>query len=158
MIFLILFSVFIIDASFAMCAVNDDWPDAPCMDMIENGHYPQEQVDYWSKYYDYKGEQFMESKKQEMNQSIQNDNLQEWIDESIQNHNIWTYYYFSGQAPSSYLYHDAAFELINRDDVPLQNMVSVHNPFWYDPESWLVTGIIGIVVTIPVIVLWRKIK
>jgi hypothetical protein len=51
--------------------------------MIENRHYPQEQVDYWSKYYDYKGEQFMESKKQEMNQSIQNDNLQEWIDNAL---------------------------------------------------------------------------
>ncbi len=80
-IFLILSGIMItllfIPQSFAMCAINGDWPSAPCMDMIINGHYPQEQVDKWSDYYDYKGEQFMELKKAEMNQAIQNDTLQQ---------------------------------------------------------------------------------
>lgn len=156
LIFLVLFSAFTIDASFAMCAVNEDWPDAPCMDMIENGHYPQHQVDRWSDYYNYKGEMFMEVKKQELNQAIQNDNLKEWIDESIQNYNVWTYYYFSGEAPNSYPYHAAAFELINRDKMPLQNVASVHNPFWHNPETWLAVGIIGSAVAIPIVVFWRK--
>jgi len=148
----------VIQQVFAMCAINEDWPDAPCMDMIGNGHYPQEKVDRWSGYYDYKGEQFMKAKKAEMNQNIQNDRLQLWIDESVQNYNVWTYYYFSGEAPSSYPYHNAAFELINRDEMSLQNLVSAHNPFWYDPEAWLVAGIIGSVITIPIAVVWRKRK
>ena len=144
--------------SFPMCAINDDWSDAPCMDIIENGHYPQHQVDRWSEYYDYKGEKFMESKKQEMNQSIQNDNLQDWIDESIQNYNVWTFYYFSGEAPNSYPYHDAAFEMINRDNKPLQNLVSMYHPFWYDPEAWFFVGIIGSATIISAIIIWRKKK
>jgi hypothetical protein len=147
-----------IQHSFAMCVINEDWSDAPCMDMIINGHYPQEQVDRWYDYYDYKGTEFMEAKKQEMNQVIQNNMLQEWIDESVQNYNVWTYYYFSGDAPSSYPYHTAAFELINRDKMPLQNLISSHNPFWYDPEAWFVAGIIGSVIAIPIAVVWRKRK
>ena len=62
-IFIILIcSVIVTSQSFAMCVMNEDWPDAPCMDMIENGHYPQEQVDRWTEYYDYKGAEFMEVK------------------------------------------------------------------------------------------------
>ena len=144
--------------SFAMCAVNEDWPDAPCMDMIMNGQYPQEQVDRWSDYYDYKGEQFMDAKKAEMNQAIQDDILQEWVDESIQNYNVWTYYHFSGDAPSIPFYHTAGFELITRDKMPLQNLVSIHNPFWHNPQEWIVAGIIGSVIAISTIVIWRKRK
>ena len=87
-------------SSFPMCAQNEDWSDAPCMDMIVNGHYPQEQVDMWADYHDYKGTEFMDAKKQEMTHAIQNNRLQQWIDESIQNYNVWTYYYFSGEAPN----------------------------------------------------------
>ena len=146
----------VIQQGFAMCATNEDWPDAPCMDMIVNGHYPQEQVDRWANYYDYKGSEFMEAKRLEMNQAIRNEQLQHWIDESIQNYNVWTYYHFLGKAPSSPPYHNAAFGLINRDEIPLQNLVSAHNPFWYDPEAWLVAGIIGSVIAIPIIIIWRK--
>ena len=148
----------VLQQGFAMCAVNEDWPDAPCMDMIGNGHYPQEQVDRWSDYYDYKGEQFMDAKKAEMNQAIHEDILQEWVDESIQNHNVWTYYHFSGDAPSIPFYHAAGFELITRDKMPLQNLVSMHNPLWHDPQDWIVAGIIGSMIAISAIVIWRKRK
>ena len=148
----------VIQHGFAMCATNEDWPDAPCMDMIGNGHYPQEQVDRWSDYYDYKGEQFMETKKAEMNQAIQDDILQEWVDESIQNHNVWTYYHFSGYAPGIPYYHAAGFELITRENMPLQNLISIHNPFWYDPQAWIVAGVVGCVIAIPTIAVWRKRK
>lgn len=147
-----------IPQGFAMCAANEDWPEAPCMDMIGNGHYPQGQVDRWSNYYDYKGEKFMEAKKAEMKQNIQDDTLRQWIDESVQNYNVWTYYYFSGEAPSSYPYHPAAFELISRGEMPLQNLISAHNPFWHDPVAWLVAGIIGSAVGIPVIMIWMRKK
>lgn len=148
----------IIPQGFAMCVINEDWSDAPCMDMIINGHYPQEQVDQWSEYYDHKGEQFMETKKAEMTQAIQDDILQEWVDKSIQNHNVWTYYHFSGNAPGIENYHAAGFELITRENTPMQNLISVHNPFWYDPEAWIVTGIIGSVVAVSIVIVWRKRK
>lgn len=88
--------------AFASCIVNTDWPDAPCMDLIVAGRYPQDQVDRWAQYYDYKGAQFMESKKIQMNKAISEDHLMEWVDESIQNSNVWQYYYFAGQAPNPY--------------------------------------------------------
>ena len=40
-----------------------------------NGRYPQELVDRWAAYYDYKGEQFMESIKVEMDKAIKEDKL-----------------------------------------------------------------------------------
>lgn len=96
------FIVFQNSPAFASCAPNTDWPDAPCMDLIEGGRYPQDQVDRWTAYYDYKGTQFMESKKIQMDNAIKEDRLMDWVDESIQNHNVWQYYHFSGQVPSPY--------------------------------------------------------
>ena len=87
---------------FAECAVNTDWPDAPCMDLIVNGHYPQDLVDKWARYYDYKGAQFMETKKMELDKAVREDRLMGWVNESIQNHDVWQYYYFSGQVPNPY--------------------------------------------------------
>ena len=98
------FSYLLIPQSFADCNINTDWPDAPCMDEIVNGRIPQHHVDQWAEYYDYKGAQFMESKKTEMNNAIESNRLLEWIDASIQNQNVWQYYYFSGQAPNPHEY------------------------------------------------------
>jgi len=101
----ILFSSgFVIANVYADCDINRDWSDAPCMDQIINNQFPQYQVDKWSEYYDYKGEQFMESKKTEMNNAIKSNQLMKWMDESIQNENVWQYYYFSEQAPNPYPY------------------------------------------------------
>jgi hypothetical protein len=95
---------FIIIPAYADCNINTDWPDAPCMDEIGNNHFPQHQVDQWTEYYEYKGKQFMESKKIEMNNAINSDQLLKWTDASIQNQNVWQYYYFSGQVPNPHEY------------------------------------------------------
>ena len=121
-----------------------------------NGHYPQEQVDRWSAYHDYKGADNMEAKKQEMTQAIQDGKLQQWVDQSMQNYNVWTYYYFSGEAPSMPNYHDAGFELITRDKMHIQDIISIHNPFWYDPQNWIITAIMASAVITPIIIIWRK--
>lgn len=99
---MIISTMFSNSTAFASCIVNTDWPDAPCMDVIVSGRYPQDQVDKWVQYYDYKGAQFMEPKKLELDKAVKEDRLMEWIDESIQNSNVWQYYYFSGQAPTPY--------------------------------------------------------
>ncbi len=92
----------ILPHAFGICIVNTDWPDAPCIDLVIDHKYPQDLVDGWAKYYDYKGAEFMESKKIEMNNAIENGQLFKWVEKSIQNHNVWQYYYFSGQAPNTY--------------------------------------------------------
>lgn len=91
-----------VNDGFAQCIVNTDWPDAPCMDLVINERYPQDLVDKWATYYDYKGPQFMESKKAQLDMAIQEDRLLDWVNESIQNSNVWYYYHFSGLAPSPY--------------------------------------------------------
>jgi hypothetical protein len=102
------------DPAFASCIVNTYWPDAPCMDLIVGGHYPQDQVDKWAAYYDYNGAQFMEAKKMELDKAAKEDRLMEWVDESIQNSNVWQYYYFSGHTPNPYP-QNFGFDPINRN-------------------------------------------
>ncbi len=87
--------------SFASCIVNEDWPDAPCLDSIGNGKYDQGEVNKWSQYYSFKGTEFMEQKRIELEKAINENTLQEWVDESIQNRNVYEYYFFSGRAPNT---------------------------------------------------------
>ena len=89
-----------ISIAHAQCLVNEDWPDAPCLDEIINGRFNQEQVNRWAEYYQYKGTIFMEEKRSELEQAINENTLQEWVDESIQNRNVYDYYFFSGRAPA----------------------------------------------------------
>ncbi len=93
---------FAISNVYADCDINRDWPDAPCLDEVVNDAYMQHLVNKWAEYFDYKGEQFMDSKRMEMNDAIKDNKLLEWTDQSIQNQNVWQYYYFSGQAPNPY--------------------------------------------------------
>jgi hypothetical protein len=80
--------------SFASCIANEDWLDAPCLDSLGNGRYDQEEVNKWSQYYSYKGTEFMEQKRFELDKAINENTLQEWVDESIQNRNVYEYYFF----------------------------------------------------------------
>lgn len=105
--------------AYADCDINSDWPEAPCMDQIINGAYPQHQVNKWTEYFHYKGESFMDFKKKEMNNAIKDNKLLEWTEESIQNQNVWRYYYFSGQAPNPYSHlQNVTFEHI--EPIPTQ--------------------------------------
>ena len=117
------FSYLVIPYSFADCNINTDWPDAPCMDEMVNGSIPQHQVDQWIEYYDYKGARFMESKKVEMNNAIESNRLLEWTDASIQNQNVWQYYYFSGQAPNPHKY----LQGVEFEPIPSVNYVDFRN-------------------------------
>jgi len=145
---------FVIANAYADCDINYDWPDAPCMDQ----GYQQHQVNKWAEYYDYKGEQFMESKRTEMNNAIKSNQLMKWMDESIQNQNAWQYYYFSGQAPNPYPYsQEWEFEPISRDSP--HSKMTPHNPFWYMPYLQWIYGITITAVVIGIIVLvWRNRK
>jgi len=64
-----------------------------------NRCYDSEDVEMWMKYYDYKGESFMESKKSEMIDAFEANRLSEWKSESSENFNVWQYYYLKGEVP-----------------------------------------------------------
>lgn len=101
MLAILIFSSVNTKNAFASCAVNEDWTDAPCLDLIRNGRYVQEDIDRWAEYYSFKGSQFMEAQYYEMNNAIKEDRLEQWASESIKNRNVYEYYFFSGRAPNT---------------------------------------------------------
>ena len=92
-------SPFAMPESFAQCVVNEDWPQAPCLDVIMNGCYDYDDSKMWMDYYDYKGESLMESKRIEMVNAIEENRLQEWKLQSHENFNVWQYYHLKGESP-----------------------------------------------------------
>ncbi|WKT57353.1 hypothetical protein QVH35_08075 [Candidatus Nitrosotenuis chungbukensis] len=139
----------------ASCTVNTDWPDAPCMDVIEGDHYPQDQVDRWAAYYDYKGAQFMKSKKIQMDNAIKEDRLIGWVNESIQNSNVWQYYYFSGQAPSQYP-QKIGFDIIHHNITSPQNFMTTHNLVWNTYLYWILALIVVGIITAVLVIRKKK--
>src|SRR5574342_648644 len=90
----------------AKCMLDKDWPDKPCIDT-----YPplplskSEWKDLWNAYYDFKGVQWMEQQKVELDKQIQSGSLKDWIEagsntQNFTNYNVWFYYYVNGKAPA----------------------------------------------------------
>ena len=88
----------------ALCMPDSDWPDKPCNS--RPSYYPsveQEKKD-WQGYFDYKGEQWMNQKRNEMLKVIEQENLEQWLDHKSphytdSNRNVWQYFYINGQVP-----------------------------------------------------------
>lgn len=95
------------------CPENVDWPEAPnrC-DMREN--YTRTQLkDLYDEYYQYKGAQWMEMKKTEMDSVIasglwngESSELWYWLGHAqreipFENINVYLYYFLNGQAPDA---------------------------------------------------------
>lgn len=53
----------------------------------------------WAEYYDYKGSEWMENKKQEMLVAMENDTLNEWLntDPTSAHYNVHNYYFYKGE-------------------------------------------------------------
>lgn len=120
--------------SFASCIENEDWLDAPCLDSLGNGRYDQEEVNKWSQYYSYKGTEFMEQKRSELEKAINENTLQEWADESIQNRNVYEYYFFSGRAPNTGDYRGQFDEFMIRESS------TIHDPYTDDERYHLASN------------------
>ena len=116
-VIVVLSMIIIIPEAFASCIVNEDWPGAPCLDTIGNGWYDQDEVDQWSNYYSYKGADFMEKKFFQLDTAIAEDRLEQWVNESQVNQNVYEYYFFSGRAPNIG-WHNAQFHLIPINENP----------------------------------------
>lgn len=95
-------AVFFANDAFGWCPQNEDWPDRPCYAAHQDFGIEKERGD-WKPYHDFKGSEWMELKKQEMSQAIQNDELIEWIGltpETQAHRNVYEYYFLFGEAPN----------------------------------------------------------
>jgi len=126
----------------AICALDNDWPQKPCYD-----EYPQPSLEQmrkdWEGYYQYKGAEWMEMKKAEMDKAIKEGNLSEWVKQGAEleqyaNYNVWWYYYLKNEVPP---YGEYIFER------PSEIEVSTLLPY----IAVAIAGIVGIVAT-----LWKK--
>jgi len=95
-----------------ICPVNTDWPDAPNQcDMREN-YTRTELKNLYDEYYQYKGTEWMEMKKAEMDSVISDGSwiggyyeLSVWLGHTqrelrFENINVYLYYSLNGQAPN----------------------------------------------------------
>lgn len=90
--------LFPIQNVFAPPSLNPDWQAAPyCPGGCPLDYLKQS----WAEYYDMKGSEWMETKKQEMLSAIKNGTLDEWIDldPTMAHHNVHTYYFVKGEIP-----------------------------------------------------------
>lgn len=93
-IFLILIGLVGLTVSYAhaSCVENTDWPQHPCLDTPP--YSLEEQKQAIGRYYDYKGSEWMEEKKSEMIQSLENEAFREWVDivDDYSHWNVYDYY------------------------------------------------------------------
>jgi hypothetical protein len=87
----------------ALCMINEDWSDAPCFSG-RRGEDPSlnQMKQSWAPYYEFKGAEWMEVKKQELMQTIQNGNLIDWKKGDLDgsHHNVYMYYFLKGDIPN----------------------------------------------------------
>lgn len=130
----------------AECGQDTDWPEWPCYDAGAPSQEEQRKV--WAKYYELKGQEWMESKKQEMLQAIQNRTLQQWVlyestPNDHANFNVYYYYYLNGQAPS-----------IN--DPKATSSLTVNTGWETGPIGWVTVIALGAAVSGAAIFMFRK--
>lgn len=124
---------------YADCVKDNDWPEKPCLDTPP---YPESFLkETWQKYHEYKGKEWMEMKKAEMDQTIIDGTLKEWLEyqsepNNFANFNVYYYYFVNGQAPDVDGYSGA----ITWDtSIPMRDA--------YDPTAFLrLIVILGVVI------------
>ena len=85
---------------YAPPSVNPDWQGYPyCPGGCSNEYLKTE----WAKYYEIKGTEWMEQKKQEMFSAYENGTLDKWIDSdpSRANQNVYAHYFYKGEIPNT---------------------------------------------------------
>jgi len=96
----------VINHADAMCIMDTDWPSKPCIDTSPPLPLSKtEWKDLWSEYYTFKGSDWMEKQKIELDKQVKSGNLKEWIEsgydtQNFTNYNVWFYYYVNDQAPA----------------------------------------------------------
>jgi hypothetical protein len=106
-------------AVYGQCIQDNDWPQKPCNDTINPQDPNQKQIlgdkQDWQAFYDMKGKDWMESKKQEMYFADQNGILKEWYEYGsnsghLANSDVWYYYNLYGQSPDIMKYYNGTIQ------------------------------------------------
>lgn len=140
---------------FGPCIDNADWPSAPCYPPAD---IPLEKLkEDWQGYYHYKGKDWMEMKKLEMQEAIKNGTLEDWKKEGPpQSHsNVHFYFYINGEVPDidgKYVYEhysetEQQTETLNEDIKIEKGFIDITNI-----HSWIENYLILIVISIVSIV------
>jgi len=132
---------------YAQCAEDKDWPQKPCNDAIDTGNPNQKPIlgdkQDWKAFYDMKGKDWMESKKQEMYFAEQNGILKEWYEYGgnsghLANSDVWYYYNLYGQSPDIMKYYNS---VIQKDWTK-----PIITYYYVSPIVFVIIGIAAIVV------------
>ncbi len=101
------------------CVADEDWPGKPCNDEIDTQNPNQKPIfggkQDWKVFYDMKGKDWMESKKQEMYYADQNRILKEWYEYGshsghLANADVWYYYNLYGESPDIMKYYNGTVQ------------------------------------------------
>ena len=101
----------------------NEWPAAPYCPGGCSIDYLKEK---WPEYYDYKGSEWMETRKQEMLNAMSNGTLNEWlnVDPMGAHYNVRSYYFYKGEIPN----HEGKFIDQVAQEIFLSDMKnSLHN-------------------------------
>ncbi len=93
----------ILPQGFSQCIYNDDWPDAPCFDTGPVSHMEFNKA--WAPYHEHKGAEWMESKRIQLHQAIEQGIVEKWV-KKLENHNVYQYYLSTNEI-QSHLPYDA---------------------------------------------------
>lgn len=122
----------------ASCIEDIDWAEKPCLDTPP--YSDSELKQFWEPYYQMKGKDWMEMKKAEMETSIKDGTLKEWVEygsssNNSANYNVWFYYHLYGQAPDLEPYYGGN---VIKDD--LKPIVSY---YYTNPAGLALIGIVS---------------
>ena len=132
----------VISEGFSQCIYNDDWPPAPCFDMGKVGKLEYKYA--WAPYYFEKGEDIMKAKHNEMHDALKNGTIEEWVDSSLQNWNVYNYYRSIGDIESQFPY-----------DVVLIESSPQH---YIERTILVILSVAVAILSIVCVIFWRKRK
>ncbi|MGI0009022.1 MAG: hypothetical protein ACRD92_05325 [Nitrosopumilaceae archaeon] len=108
----------------ALCVPSDDWPGMPCVGPQGKPNL-EKWKQAWNEYYQYKGKDWMEMKKSEMDKVITEGNLKEWTGLGETNYNVWYYYWINDQAPNPFgVSLDEAFDTSSTHELLFEQIVA----------------------------------
>ncbi|AIF85393.1 hypothetical protein NTE_03365 [Candidatus Nitrososphaera evergladensis SR1] len=90
----------------AECLRDEDWPEKPCFDVGSSAPSDAELRQIWNKYYEMKGQAWMEMKKAEMDKAINDGTFGDWLSDPVKgsaNKNVYAYYRVYDAVPNMVL-------------------------------------------------------
>ncbi|CUR51373.1 protein of unknown function [Nitrosotalea devaniterrae] len=143
-------SVLVINESQAVsaqCREDKDFPGKPCNDAIDTSNPNQKPIlgdkSDWQAFYNMKGKEWIESKKQEMYFADENGILKEWYEYGgssghFANADVWYYYSLYGESPDIKRYYNEAVQ---------ENWVYPIITYYYaSPIVFVIVGIAAVIV------------